>query len=554
MADGVLRVAVVGGGPRGLAAAEALVDRAPAGARVEVTVFEPHAHPGAGPHHDPGQTELNRLNIPLRAIDLPVRAGVGGFADWAAEALPECGPDGFPPRAALGAYLGARWRELSEGAAVGRVAAEVTGAERSSAGWVLEAGEARHGPFDAVVLCLGHQEVEPDPQLRRWRAHAEDCGAVVRHVYPSDALIAAAANWQGRTVAIRGLALSMIDAMRGLTEGLGGRFERGAEGLRYRPSGREPARLLPFSLDGIPPAPKPATAALDARYDVEEAEAARFERAVAAALRREPGAALEGVCAALAPVAGAVLGRFGVADAEAAVERWLAVERDDPEGHAGRDLPPAEILAEMLAMAQGRRTPSAGYAVGQVWRKLQSPLRRAFNPAAVAPETAAAVIGFDEGLKRYSYGPPVSAAEEMLALIAAGLLDLRAVDDPDVELVEGGWRLSAEEGEATATVMLDAVLAPPDLARVAAPLVAGLRDAGLLVPVAEKLGARVAPDGAVIDAGGAPVPGLALLGRLALGSVIATDSVHDCFGAAVERWADGVWERARTNPLVTKAS
>jgi hypothetical protein len=375
---------------------------------------------------------------------------------------------------------------------------------------------------------------------------------VVRHVYPSDALIAAAQGWPGRTVAIRGLALSMIDAMRALTEGLGGRFERGAEGLRYRPSGREPARLLPFSLDGIPPAPKPATAVLDARYDVGEAEAARFERLVTDALGQEPAAALEGVCEGLAPVAGAVLGRFGVAYAEAAVRGWLAVERDDPELHAGLDRLPAEILAETLAMARGRRVPSAGYAVGQVWRKLQSPLRRAVNPAEVAPETAAAVIGFDEGLKRYSYGPPVAAAEEMLALIAAGLLDLRAVDDPDVELVEGGWRLSAEEGEATATVMLDAVLAPPDLARVAAPLVARLRDAGFLAPVAEKHGARVAADGGVIDGDGAPVPGLALLGRLALGSVIATDSVHDCFGAAVGRWAEGVWERAGTNPLVTK--
>jgi uncharacterized NAD(P)/FAD-binding protein YdhS len=161
----------------------------------------------------------------------------------------------------------------------------------------------------------------------------------------------------------------------------------------------------------------------------------------------------------------------------------------------------------------------------------------------VAPETAAAVIGFDEGLKRYSYGPPVSAAEEMLALIAAGILDLRAVDDPDVAMVEGGWRLSAEEGEATATVMLDAVLVPPDLTQVSAPLISGLRAAGRLVPVAEKLGARVAADGRALDAEGAPVPGLALLGRLALGSVIATDSVHDCFGAAVGRWAEGVWSR-----------
>ena len=43
---------------------------------------------------------------------------------------------------------------------------------------------------------------------------------------------------------------------------------------------------------------------------------------------------------------------------------------------------------------------------------------------------------------------------------------------------------------------------------------------------------------------GRPAPGLAVLGRMASGSVIAVDSIHDCFGAAAERWAEGVAARA----------
>jgi len=37
--------------------------------------------------------------------------------------------------------------------------------------------------------------------------------------------------------------------------------------------------------------------------------------------------------------------------------------------------------------------------------------------------------------------------------------------------------------------------------------------------------------------------GLCLLGRLALGSVVAADSLHDCFGEASHRWAEGVVDR-----------
>ena len=59
----------------------------------------------------------------------------------------------------------------------------------------------------------------------------------------------------------------------------------------------------------------------------------------------------------------------------------------------------------------------------------------------------------------------------------------------------------------------------------------------------DDLGARTAPDGRLIDRNEKPVPGLSLLGRLALGSVIAADSLHDCFGEASSRWADGVLRR-----------
>jgi len=89
--------------------------------------------------------------------------------------------------------------------------------------------------------------------------------------------------------------------------------------------------------------------------------------------------------------------------------------------------------------------------------------------------------------------------------------------------------------------MVDGVLPAPRLDAVTDPLVAGLWQAGQLRTLSEDLGAETAPVGQLA---GAP-PGLCLLGRMALGSVIAVDSLHDCFGAATDRWAEGLCARHR---------
>ena len=96
-----LRVAIVGGGPRGLAAVEALADHM-RDRTVAVTVFETHRAPGAGPNYAPEQTPLNLLNIPLRALDLPAPEHGEAFETWLDGRY---GPNDYPPRAVIGAYL-----------------------------------------------------------------------------------------------------------------------------------------------------------------------------------------------------------------------------------------------------------------------------------------------------------------------------------------------------------------------------------------------------------------------------------------------------------------
>ena len=67
-----LRVAIVGLGPKGLFALERLVHHSrglPAGS-IELTIYEPHPAPGAGPVYDPAQPPYLRMNFAAELVDM----------------------------------------------------------------------------------------------------------------------------------------------------------------------------------------------------------------------------------------------------------------------------------------------------------------------------------------------------------------------------------------------------------------------------------------------------------------------------------------------------
>lgn len=517
------RIAIIGAGPRALAALEALARLRPA--TLSVDLFEPLAEPGAGPNFAPDQSALCLLNLPLRALNLPpAPLGFPPLQDWLAE------PDGerYPARAEVGAYLAARWQALAASAPflLRLNPMAVRHAEPGADGWWLHAGAARHGPYAALLLTQGQPSSRPDEQLARWQDHAAQSGATLMPAYPAEALLSAAQGWAGKSVAIRGLGLATLDVLRLLTLGAGGTFRDGG----YRASGHEPARILPFSRDGLPPWPKPANGDLDRRLAPDPAEDRAFAEALAQALRQADPVPV--LCEALIPAARRILDQTGAPASTAALRDWLQHERDAPGSQGPQDA--RALLDQGIAMAEGSAPPDAGYVIGQLWRHWQPLLRRGFDPAPPAPETAAALLGFDEPLKRYAYGPPIGAARNLRALMRAGLVDLRAAEDPAVLLVPDGWQLVEGDASARAGVMIDAVLPGPDLARVEDPLLAALRDAGRVRTRGKGLGVAITPDG------GTGTPGLAMLGRMTLGSVIAPDSIHDCFGAAADRWAASV--------------
>jgi uncharacterized NAD(P)/FAD-binding protein YdhS len=538
----VTRIAVIGFGPRGLGALEALADRC-SGERLafQVDVFDPSPCPGAGPNFDPAEPAFCLLNIPHRdiAIRPPEWSNAGPFAEWQGGGI---NPDTFPTRADLGRYLEARRADLFDrgfegsDSSVQLISASAAEISRRAEGWQVQAGGQDHGPYAEVLLTLGQPFVHPDDQLAEWQSHAAATEADLVPAYPARHFAEAATQWNGKSVAIRGLGLSTFDVLRGLTVAQGGVFE----GARYRPSGGEPARILPFSLNGQPPYPKPETEFLNAMFTPTSAETADFSEKAASAAEADAQTAEQLISAALTPPVARILAAHGIT--QSAIADWLGQEWSEPGTQDAA--PPLETLTYGIDMARGHLAPSIGYAMGQVWRKWQDDWRAAFNPRQTRPETAKRLIGFDEGLKRYSYGPPLSSARELLALVEAGLVDLDCASDPKITTIPGGWALTAGTAEAEVAVMIDAVLPQPDLGALSEPPLPALIAAGDLTPVASGLAAATAPDGSLYNEEGDLVCGLCLLGRLALGSVTAVDSLHDCFGRSADRWVEGVLSRA----------
>lgn len=538
------RIAIVGLGPRSLGALEALkVQLEDSGCRFAIDVFDSSDAPGAGPNFHPDESPLCLLNIPFRdiAIRPPAFSRCGSFAAWfATQTGQQANPDRFPPRADLGRYLQARLDDVLDKAqgAITVIPQEVTRIERIDAGWRVQTDGASRAPYKEVLLTPGQPKVTPDAQLAQWQDHARRSHGQLAQAYPATHLAEQALDWKGCSVAIRGLGLSTFDVLRVLTSGQGGQFD--AQG--YHPSGREPACIYPFSLNGHPPFPKPATKALDARFDLLPSELDRFSQAMAQAAVADPDSAAAVINAALKPVVVRILSDCGAAVPEPTVGDWLHAEWIDP-GSQEKDQSPITSLQTGIALADGSVAPTAGYAVGQVWRKLQDALRAGYNTAETPAETAQALVGFDEGLKRYSYGPPLSASHELMALVHAGIVDLNLAADPEFTLTDSGWSIKCQGNLARVSVMIDAVLPAPDLSAITTAPVSALVQDGTLAPLAHGLAARTVPDGQVLDEQGQVVPQLCLLGRLALGSVIAVDSLHDCFGKSSDRWAKGVCAR-----------
>jgi len=308
-----LHVALIGGGPRGAGVLERLAANLPqlwtTDARIVIHVIDPHPA-GPGRIWRYAQSPLLKLNSMAADVTMftdesstiegPVRPGPS-LIEWAdlvnageiaiprvdarlRQEIENLSPASFPTRRLQSLYLSWFFED-----AVGLFPATVTVVvHRASAVETVDEGATHRIRLDdgvsiaadVVLYSLGHTGAEAEPE------HADLIDFARRRelFYLPPAFTADAdtrAIVPGQRVIVRGMGLAAVDLTVLLTEGRGGRFSRGDDGvLRYTASGLEP-RLYFGSRRGVPYHSK-----ISSTLAGERPEARYFTPAVARALEQ----------------------------------------------------------------------------------------------------------------------------------------------------------------------------------------------------------------------------------------------------------------------------
>lgn len=519
-----VRVAIIGLGPKGLFALERVLHHArAAGTTVRVDVFEPHPAPGAGPVYDPSQPAYLRMNFPSSRIDLWPQGSLAvpvdeqrSFSTWGHRR-----PQQYAARAEVGRYLADGLRRMCAAAPPGTVRVlprRVDALARDDGRWVVDGGTER---YDEVVLATGHRS----PDRRRAWPHA---APLIAAVFPVEGL---GAIRPGAVVAVRGFALTALDACLALTEGRGGQFATTADGrCVYARSGAEPARILPFSRTGRPmhAKPDPDLFAGDAGLD----RLAREGSDRLLGLPEDLEVERDLVDVLVTAATGALRATGGAGDPGLLLRELLAAP--GPDGAATTDA--RAELARSLLVGTGRAAPDAAWALGHTWRTLYPAIVARCGGTGLDDAQWPAFRRLAGELERISFGPPAGSVRKLLALVDAGVVDLSGVAAGTLREDRGRTVLDGARGHHRVDVVIDAVLPGPGV-RVGDGGVAGsLVAAGHARLHPGRRGIEVGPDATVVGPDG-PVPGLAAVGRPTEDWVIGNDTLSRTLHPQVDRWA-----------------
>ncbi|WP_419190702.1 FAD/NAD(P)-binding protein [Saltatorellus ferox] len=573
----MIQYAIIGIGPRGGYAFQRLMgelarraDARPA----RITLFEASDFPGSGPVYSLEGEASNWVNLTERALLLEAREEmtysgvvVPGFPDyhtWAGfepEAWPAARPDQFPSRRKVGQYMHERFQTLAEPLRAAGIARLVQSCvERvfyRDGACKVRTNDGETQVFDEVLLTVGHQPTEPDEQLAEWKETVARVSGLTLYSdpYPVSQYTGETGLAGDRRVAVRGYGLAMIDAVRALAEQHGTFTLVDGYTRRQTYALKGPTLVVaPFSLDGMTMGAKPLNAKIDRQYRPEDEELEQLESLLSDQTAQSTAKGVRFLTRTMAPVIARRFkelerpvrcGDLTLESVSELVERWLLDSTIQHGCIMDRNMPPEDALDIFIGMATGVRDVTLDYCAGQVWRQCHTLFRRAFSHGALPADVFSAIIELDERMKRFSFGPPVESHQQLLALCEAGVLTLDTLEDPAIECSIDGWTLRKGEAQFTATTMIDSVLDDPKVKRVSSPLIKGMLEDGLMAAVDNHLGVETDENGYIIrKEDGQPLP-IALLGRLAKGTVIGVDAITECFGDRPAAWARAAARRAR---------
>lgn len=571
-------LAIIGLGPRGHYALECYLrerEKLGLGQDFEILLFEETDELGNGPVWDTRQPASNWSNINDRSLDLPERPEIvlgelsvpafPSYHDWrdlSPSDIPQNSPDIYPPRKMVGDYLSERFESLItpllEAGCAELVRDRVDFVSPDSAGVCIKTKSGSAYLAEQTLLTVGHQKTHRDAQIRSWQDELQ--GAEDAHLfedpYPVDPVIDALKGMANIDIAVRGYGLATIDILRAISDHAGA-FTILDEQTRvqsFRPNENLSLNIFPFSLDGLPMGPKPLTSALDQQFAPEQALLDELFQHLSDQSSQAAASGKAFLLDALAPIIASVFRKLDWSqdgappdnkDLQNLIKSWVCDQSHSHPCILDTNRPPVELLKRLVAMAIGDAAVSLDYCIGQVWRHCHPTIYGALSHGAFKSDVLAEIISMDEGMKRYAFGPPAESLQQLIALAESGVLNLDFVNNPDIEVTPEGWVLSNGTGQAKVSMLVDAVLDAPDVKDVDSKLISCLLEEGGLSIADEDLGITTDEAGYVIASTGDMLP-IAVLGRLAKGTIIGVDAILECFGSRPQAWA--VQAALRNNP------
>jgi uncharacterized NAD(P)/FAD-binding protein YdhS len=495
---------------------------------MEVDLYEPHPAAGAGAVYDPGQPGYLRMNFAADQLDMwwPGGRSVSSnrrlpFVAWNAAA--GGGGDAYPARADAGRYLCDGFeqllRSLPPSITVRLVPAAVRTVRASEGSWEVATDESV-ATYDEVLVAVGHQGSSATALAGDWARAVP----LVPTVFPVDRTLSCDVVAPGATVAIRGFALTFIDAALALTEGRGGSFQPldHPSRLRYVPGAHDVGTILPFTRSGRPMLAKPG-------------------RAIAGRTPALAAIAADGRAriAAIAPPL-RLHEEFLPILADTAYESLIAVAGET----ADDDLDPAAAIARSLAVGAGLVPPGRSWALGHTWRALYPAIVEYLGGDGLVGGDWPAFLRLAAEMERLAFGPPPVNAAKLLALIDAGRVDLTHLRGGRLAELDGNTLLRSAAGDHSIDCAVDAVLPPPGAAGHGGLLADLVADGHARIPPGRR-GLEVTDDASCRALDGSLSLGLAAIGRPTEDWVIGNDTLSRSLHPHADRWATRVANRCR---------